>query len=29
MPAAVTDVIDALARINPGSALDAVRNRRP
>jgi CMD domain protein len=29
MPAALTDVIDALAGIKPGSALDAVRNRRP
>ena len=29
MPAKVTDVIDALAGIEPGSALDAVRNRRP
>ena len=29
MPAALTDVMDALAGIKPGSALDAVRNRRP
>jgi CMD domain protein len=29
MPVALTDVIDALAGIKPGSALDAVRNRRP
>jgi CMD domain protein len=29
MSATVTDVIDALAGIEPGSALDAVRNRRP
>ena len=29
MAAALTDVIDALAGIKPGSALDAVRNRRP
>src|ERR1700737_4477139 len=29
MPPALTDVIDALAGIKPGSALDAVRNRRP
>src|SRR5215472_6696477 len=29
MPAALTDIIDALAGIKPGSALDAVRNRRP
>jgi uncharacterized protein YciW len=29
MPAAVTDVMDALAGIKSGSALDAVRNRRP
>ena len=29
MPAALTDVIDGLAGIKPGSALDAVRNRRP
>jgi CMD domain protein len=29
MAAAVTDVIDALAGIEPGSALDAIRNRRP
>src|SRR5215467_1530228 len=29
MPAALTDVIDALAGIKPGSALDVVRNRRP
>ena len=29
MPAALTDVIDALAGIKPGSARDAVRNRRP
>ena len=29
MPPALTDVIDALAGIRPGSALDAVRNRRP
>ena len=28
MPPALTDVIDALADIKPGSALDAVRNRR-
>jgi hypothetical protein len=29
MPAALTDVMDALAGVKPGSALDAVRNRRP
>jgi len=29
MPPALTDVIDALAAIKPGSAPDAVRNRRP
>src|ERR1700730_5262214 len=29
MPPALTDVMDALAGIKPGSALDAVRNRRP
>jgi uncharacterized protein YciW len=29
MPAALTDVVDALAGIKLGSALDAVRNRRP
>ena len=29
MPATATDVIDVLARIKPGSALDAVRYRRP
>ena len=29
MPVALTDVIDALAGIKPGFALDAVRNRRP
>lgn len=29
MSATVTNVIDALAGIEPGSALDAVRNRRP
>src|SRR5262252_8535336 len=29
MPAALRDVIDALAGIKPGSALDAIRNRRP
>ena len=29
MPPALTDVIDALAGIRPGSAPDAVRNRRP
>ena len=29
MPLALTDVIDALASIKPGSALEAVRNRRP
>src|SRR5215469_14791886 len=28
MPAALRDVMDALAGIKPGSALDAVRNRR-
>ena len=28
MPATVTDVIDTLAGLEPGSALDAVRNRR-
>src|SRR5205814_8682277 len=29
MPVALPDVMDALAGIKPGSALDAVRNRRP
>ena len=29
MPAALTDVMDALAGIKPGAALDTVRNRRP
>ena len=29
MPAADTDVIDTLVGIEPGSALDAIRNRRP
>ena len=29
MPAALTDVMDALAGVKPGSALDAVRTRRP
>ncbi len=29
MPGTDTDVIDALAGIKPGSALDAIRNRRP
>src|SRR5499433_4603461 len=29
MSAALRDVMDALAGIKPGSALDAVRNRRP
>jgi CMD domain protein len=29
MPATVTDVIDALAGIEPGSALDTIRGRRP
>ena len=29
MPVALTDVIDALTGIKPGSALDAVRSRRP
>jgi uncharacterized protein YciW len=29
MPAPITDVIDALAGIEPGAALDAVRDRRP
>ncbi len=29
MPGMETDVIDALAGIKPGSALDAIRNRRP
>src|SRR2546423_13982831 len=29
MPGTETDVIDTLAGIKPGSALDAIRNRRP
>jgi CMD domain protein len=29
MPGTATDVIDTLAGIEPGSALDAIRNRRP
>ena len=29
MPAPITDVIDALAGIEPGAALDAIRDRRP
>ena len=29
MPGMETDVIDTLAGIKPGSALDAIRNRRP
>jgi hypothetical protein len=29
MPAALTDVMDVLGGVKPGSTLDAVRNRRP